>query len=148
MRRPTGVTIIAVLMAIAGIVMIIAGISAVAVAPFLPAAFPSQNLPTGFSTAMLGGLAVGSGAFMLVLGVAGLVISYGLFKGRAWAWTAAVVLSIIGVVMSVVAIVTGNFGSIVSLIINGVILYYLYRPHVKAYFGRAVSAPASDAAAA
>lgn len=148
MARPTGVTIIAVLMAIAGIVMIIAGTSAVAVGPFLPTAFPSQNLPTGLSAAMLGGLAVGSGAFMLVLGVAGLVISYGLFKGRGWAWTAAVVLSIIGVVMSVVAIVTGNFGSIVSLIINGIILYYLYRPHVKAYFGRAVSAPASDAAAA
>ncbi|HKZ61525.1 MAG TPA: hypothetical protein VJZ68_03790 [Nitrososphaera sp.] len=58
------------------------------------------------------------------------------------------VLSIVGIVMSVVSIVTGNLGSIVSIIINGVILYYLYRPHVKAYFGRAVSAPASDAAAA
>jgi hypothetical protein len=50
--------------------------------------------------------------------------------------------------MSVVSIVTGNLGSIVSIIINGVILYYLYRPHVKAYFGKAVSSPASDAAAA
>ena len=57
-------------------------------------------------------------------------------------------LSIIGIVMSVVSIVTGNFGTIVSLIINGVVLYYLYRPHVKAYFGKAVSAPASDTAAA
>jgi hypothetical protein len=148
MGRPTGVTIIAVLMVIAGVVMIIAGISALAVAPFLPMAIPSQDLPTGLSASMLGGMAVGSGAVMLALGIAGLVISYGLFKGRGWAWTAAVVLSIIGVVMSVVAIVTGNFGSIVSLIINGVILYYLYRPHVKAYFGKAVSAPTSDTAAA
>lgn len=148
MGRPTGVTIIAVLMVIAGVVMIIAGISALAVAPFLPMAIPSQDLPTGLSASILGGMAVGSGAVMLALGIAGLVISYGLFKGRGWAWTAAVVLSIIGIVMSVVAIVTGNFGSIVSLIINGVILYYLYRPHVKAYFGKAVSAPASDTAAA
>lgn len=50
--------------------------------------------------------------------------------------------------MSLVAIATGNFGSIVSLIINGVIIYYLYGPHVKAYFGKAVSVPASDAVAA
>ena len=148
MGRPTGVTIIAVLMVIAGVVMIIAGISAMAIAPFLPTVVQSQDLPVGLSEAMLGGIAVGSGAFMLALGIAGLVIAYGLFKGKGWAWTAAVVLSIIGIVMSVVAIVTGNLGSIVSLIINGVILYYLYRPHVKAYFGKAVSAPASGAAAA
>lgn len=148
MGRPTGVTIIAVLMVIAGIVMIIAGISAMAVAPLLPMAVPSQDLPAGLSATMLGGIAVGSGAFMLALGIAGLVIAYGLFKGKGWAWTAAVVLSIIGIVMSAVAIATGNFGSVISIIINGVILYYLYRPHVKAYFGKAVSAPASDAAAA
>src|SRR5919197_1021482 len=135
MGRPTGVTIIAVLMAIAGVVMIIAGISAIAVGPFISTTVPSQNLPAGMSAAMLGGVATGSGAFMLVLGIAGLAISYGLFKGKGWAWTAAVVLSIVGIVMSAVAIATGNFGSVISIIIDGVILYYLYRPHVKAYFG-------------
>lgn len=148
MGRPTGVTIIGVLMAIAGVVMIIAGISAMAIAPLIPMAVQSQDLAGGISSAMLGGFAVASGAVMLALGIASLVIAYGLFKGRSWAWTAAVVLSIIGIVMSVVSIVTGNVGSIVSLIINGIIIYYLYRPHVKAYFGKAVSAPASDAAAA
>jgi hypothetical protein len=148
MGRPTGVTIIGVLMAIAGVVMIIAGISAMAIAPLIPMAAQSQDLAGGISSAMLGGFAVAAGAVMLALGIASLVIAYGLFKGRSWAWTAAVVLSIIGIVMSVVSIVTGNFGSIVSLIINGIIIYYLYRPHVKAYFGKAVSAPASDAAAA
>ncbi len=148
MNRPTGVTIIAVLMAIAGAVMIIAGTSALAFAPFIPVAVQNQNLPAGMSMTMLGGIAVGAGSFMIALGIASLVISYGLFKGKGWAWTAAVVLSIIGIAMSVVAIVTGNFGSVISLIIDGVILYYLYRPHVKAYFGKAVSAPASDTAAA
>jgi uncharacterized membrane protein (DUF2068 family) len=135
-------------MAIAGIVMIIAGISAMALAPIIPMATDSQDLAIGISSTMLGGIAIASGAIMLALGIASLIIAYGLFKGRSWAWTAAVVLSIIGIVMSVVSIVTGNFGSIMSLIINGVIIYYLYRPHVKTYFGKAVSAPASDTAAA
>ncbi len=145
MGRPTGVTIIAVLMAIAGVVMIVAGISTIAFPPFIPTTIQSQNLPAGMFTMMLGGIAAGSGTFMLALGIAGLVISYGHFKGKGWAWTAAVVLSIIGIVMSVVAIVTGNFGSV---IIDGFILYYLYRRHLKAYFGKAMSAPAADAAAA
>lgn len=135
-------------MAIAGIVMIIAGISAMALAPIIPMATESQDLAMGISSTMLGGIAIASGAIMLALGIASLIIAYGLFKGRSWAWTSAEVLSIIGIVMSVVSIVTGNFGSIVSLIINGVIIYYLYRPHVKAYFGKAVSAPASNTAAA
>lgn len=148
MSRPVGVMIIGVLMAIAGIVMIIASISAMALAPIIPMATESQDLAMGISSTMLGGIAIASGAIMLALGIASLVIAYGLFKGRPWAWTVAVVLSIIGIVMSVVSVVTGNFGSIASLIINGVIIYYLYRPHVKAYFGKTVSTPASDTAAA
>jgi hypothetical protein len=148
MGRPTGVTIIAVLMVIGGVIMLFGGISAVALAPFLPATLQSQDFAGDVSATMLGGVATASGALFIALGIASLVIAYGLFKGRGWAWTAAVVLSIIGIVMAVVSIVTGNFGSIVSIIINGVILYYLYRPHVKAYFGKAVSAPSSDAAAA
>lgn len=147
MVRPVGVTIIGILMAIAGIAMIVAGISAIALAPIIPMATEDQELPMGLSPTMLGTFAMVSGAILLALGIASLVIAYGLFKGMSWAWTAAVALSIIGIVISIVSIVTGNFGSVVSLIINGVILYYLYRPHVKAYFGKAVSPPAPDAAA-
>jgi hypothetical protein len=134
-------------MAIAGIAMIVAGVSALFLGSLVPLAGQTQDFAGDISSTMLGGFGVASGAVMLALGIASLVIAYGLFKGRGWAWTAAVVLSIIGIVMSVVSIVTGNFGSIVSLIIDGIIIYYLYRPHVKAYFGKSI-APRSDTAAA
>jgi hypothetical protein len=49
-----------------------------------------------------------------------------------------VALSIINIAMGVVSMVTGSVGSIVGIAISGVILYYLYRPHVKAYFGKTV----------
>jgi len=147
MARPLGVTIIAILMAIGGIAMIVAGVSALFLGSLIPLAGQTQDFAGNISSTMLGGFAVVSGAVMLALGIASLVIAYGLFKGRGWAWTAAVVLSIIGIVMSVVSIVTGNFGSIVSLIIDGIIIYYLYRPHVKAYFGKSI-APRSDTTAA
>jgi hypothetical protein len=46
----------------------------------------------------------------------------------------------------VISIATGNIGGIVSIIISGIILYYLYRPHVKAYFGKATRTDATPAA--
>jgi hypothetical protein len=152
MARPLGVTVIAILMVIGGIVMLFAGIAAVVAGSLLPFAAQTGNLPDTIPVPMLGGAAVGFGAFMLALGIAALVIAYGLFKGRGWAWTAAVVLSIIGIALAVLQIATslafGDPSGIISLIINGVILYYLYRPHVKAYFGKAVSPAPPDAAAA
>jgi len=48
-----------------------------------------------------GDIAVASGAVVLALGIASLVVAYALFKGRSWTWTAAVVLSIIDIIMSV-----------------------------------------------
>jgi hypothetical protein len=53
-----------------------------------------------------------------------------------WAWTVTVILSIISIALNAISIATGNIGGIVSVIISGIILYYLYRPHVKAYFGK------------
>jgi hypothetical protein len=47
-------------------------------------------------------------------------------------------LSIISIVLNAISIATGNIGGIVSIIISGIILYYLYRPYVKAYFDKAV----------
>jgi uncharacterized membrane protein (DUF2068 family) len=127
------VTIIAILNIIGGVIMLFAGLF---IFPFINLSMPQSEFQQQLQVLTI---AVASGAFMLALGIAGLVIAYGLIKARGWAWTAAVVLSIIVLIMSVVSIATGNIGSIISLAINGVILYYLYRRHVKAYFEKTVS---------
>jgi hypothetical protein len=41
--------------------------------------------------------------------------------------------------MGIVSLVGGNFGAVVNIIIAGVVIYYLYRPHVKAYFGKSAT---------
>jgi hypothetical protein len=64
------------------------------------------------------------------------IVAWGLFKGKGWAWTVTIILSAISVIMGIVSLVGGNFGAIVNIIIAGVVIYYLYRPHVKAYFGK------------
>ena len=57
-----------------------------------------------------------------------------------------IVLSIINIILNAISIATGNIAAIISIIISGIILYYLYRPHVKAYFGK--SAARTDASPA
>jgi uncharacterized membrane protein (DUF2068 family) len=85
---------------------------------------------------LIGGGLAAVGGVMLALAILSFVVAYGLLKGRSWAWTLTVILAIISVAVNAISIATGNLGGIVSIIISGVILYYLYRPHVKAYFGK------------
>ncbi len=136
-KRPTGVTVIAILVMIDGILLLLAGIEAVAVGSL----FISQITGLGF---------VIIGAIILAVGIGYLVVSYGLLKGKKWAWTITVVLLFIGMTIDVASIIFGSFainmdistflsansGSIASIIISVIILYYLYRPHIKSYFGK------------
>ena len=76
------------------------------------------------------------GGVLVAIGIAYLVVSYGLMKGRGWAWSVTIILSYIGIVFSIVAIVSGNFASIPQLIISIIIVFFLYRPQSKAFFGK------------
>jgi len=79
-------------------------------------------------------VSAGVGIGLVVLGIAYLVMAYGLWRGKRWAWTITMILSFIGIVLGAVSIVTGNIAAIFNLIINAIVLYYLYRPHVKVFF--------------
>ena len=118
-KRPLGVTIVAILMIINGIILIAAGIGGITVGA-------AMDIPL---------IGVSSGV-LVALGIAAIIVAWGLIKGKGWAWIVTVILSIISIIMSIIAIAGGNFGSIINLVISGVILYYMYRPEVKAYFGR------------
>jgi hypothetical protein len=103
----------------------------------------------------LGGVGIVIGAIVLAVGIGYLVVSYGLLKGKGWAWIITVILTIIAIAVQIVSgvtasmfdasfvddtnsFVTGIIAQIVGIAINGVILYYLYRPNVKAFFGRSL----------
>src|SRR2546423_9738152 len=75
-------------------------------------------------------------AILVPLGIANLVVAYGLWKGKRWAWTITLVLSFIGIALGLASIATGTIVAIWPVIINAIIIYYLYRPNVKAFFGR------------
>ncbi len=109
--RPIGVTIVAILMIISGILFLVGGTGLVV---FIP--------PIGVP--------------LIIIGIANLVLAWGLFKGKGWAWIITVILAIISVILSIVSIASGGRTNIISLIISAVILYYMYRTEVKSYFGR------------
>lgn len=103
----------------------------------------------------LGGVGIAIGAVVLAVGIGYLVVLYGLLKGRRWAWIITIILTIIAIAVQIVSgitasmfnasfiddtnsFVTGIVAQIVGIAINGAILYYLYRPNVKAFFGRSL----------
>lgn len=142
-QRPVGVTLIGVLDIIAGLIFLFAGGALFAVIPIIssnPEQFGinSSSLPFQLLTGPLGYVIAGAG---IALGVADIVIGIGLLKGKQWAWKIAVALAFISIAGDIITMVvqanTSNpVGSVVGIIIDGVILYYLYRPHVKVYFGK------------
>src|SRR5215210_2319551 len=153
-HRPTGVTILAVLFVIAGAFTLLGGIATMVAIPFVANVNPNvignelpfngqQPLTPSEQTALAegsGSILTVLGALLIPLGIASLVVAYGLFKGKGWSWTVAVVLSTIGVVVNVISLVTANMGAItgalVVIAINAIVLYYLSRRNVRQYFGK------------
>ena len=68
-----------------------------------------------------------------------LAAAFGLMRGARWAQTLVMVLLIIGIAVGATALLLGLFhpiGVLVGIVLNVVILHYLTRPHVRAYFGK------------
>jgi hypothetical protein len=76
------------------------------------------------------------GGVLVMIGIAYFVMAYGLWNGRRWAWKLTLILSGIGIIVGIGSIVVGNVGSLFHTIINAIVIFYLYRPNVKDYFGR------------
>ena len=72
----------------------------------------------------------GIGLVLLILAVLGFIMTWGLWTGKSWART-------ITMILAVISIVTGIFslpGSIISILINIALIYYLRQPPIRAYY--------------
>lgn len=124
--RPTGITILVILEVIFAVFLSLAGLVLVVLGPFVTEFMPSQvpDLVTGALISVFG-------VVLLLIGIAGFIVSWGLWTGRGWAWTLAFVLAVIGIVLGILRI---SQGGILDLILNGLIAWYLWRPHVKTFY--------------
>ena len=79
--------------------------------------------------------------YFSVFGVVTLILAYGLWIGKRSARTITFILSTVGIlfwlsnILGILTVYPSSFlTSIINLVLNGVIIYYLTRPHVKDYF--------------
>lgn len=121
----------AVLQVLAGLVFFGLGALMLAFAGFVGIAGLIPDIP--MFPALVGGVVLGViGTIMLIIGILSFVVAYGYWNGRGWAWTLGMVITVISLILDLLSLPEGALG----LIISALILYYLTRPHVKAWFGK------------
>lgn len=66
------------------------------------------------------------GGIVLAVGIAYLVVSYGLLKGKGWAWTVTIIVSIIAIIVQIIsAITTANAVSHMILMLHRLELFLI-----------------------
>jgi hypothetical protein len=143
-KRPIGVTILAILAIIGGIALLIGGFLFILFAGLLSGSPIEIGSDSSIDIASLSFLPMILGIIMVIIGIIYLAVSYGLLKGKGWAWIVTVIVTIIALIVQIVSaiiigLVSGSIEAalvshVIGIIIDGVIIFYLYRPHVRAYF--------------
>jgi hypothetical protein len=124
-ERPTGITILAVLQTLAGLIYLIAGSGVVLVGGVLGGVF--------------GAIGSAIGIVFVVLGLVEFVVAWGYLTRKGWARWAGLILAAIGVLEGLTSLPNG----ILSIAIDGVVLYYLTRPYIIDWFAGRTPEPAA-----
>lgn len=128
---PTGVKVIAVLNYIGAVLLLLLGLGTIAAAGVVGGLLASIPL----LGALGAGLFVVMAIILIALAVLCFFVGRGLWKGQKWARIISIIFAILGVLSAIVNLVQGNFGSIVSLVISGLIGgYLLFSKKVKEAF--------------
>jgi hypothetical protein len=127
--RPTGVTILAVLAAIGGVLGLLGGIALLGLG----------GLAAAGGSGLLASYGAIFGILAIVQGALALAFAYGAWTLKPWAWMLGIIAFGISLALSVLNVVGGgNIGSqAISIAIGIAIIYYLFTPAVKQAFGRA-----------
>ena len=116
--RPLGVTIFAVIAFVGGIFGLLGG------AMVLTGSTP-EPLWLGY--------------IVIIFAIIGLALGFGFFKGMSWAWMTGLIIYILSIPLGLYEISLGGAGTIggaIRVVVGIIVIYYLMRPQVKAFFGR------------
>jgi hypothetical protein len=126
--RPTGVAILAILDLLFGLVAVLGGTVLIGLG--------GSGILSTFGFGAFSGFVAGIGGFFIIIGILAIIVGWGMWTGKEWAWLLAVILYGIGVLFGLLSLISGSASSLGSLIIDAILLWYMFRPHVKAFFGR------------
>lgn len=142
-QRPTWVTILAAVYAGGGIVLFAVAVALASVGPGNVSGW-LVLIPVF----LVGFLGIFPSPFLFVwFGIAALFYAGGLWMGRGWGWTLGMALAVESIVVWMIVTlilfpVSINQLTLPPLAFYLLMLWYLRRPHVKAYFGKGRGAPA------
>ncbi len=127
-ERPLGVTIVAILEAMAGLFSVSIGLLLTTAAG---TRISTQANDAGAFSAMI-----------LLLGLLSMLMCYGVWMRKRWAWTYAVTVAALGILTNVTA--AYYYASTFSILDAGLqvlVIYYLTRSSVKSFFPKLYSTP-------
>lgn len=141
--RPGGVALLALVVFIFGALLLVGGATLLSAASFVDeyidlvreAMGTIPNLPSGIDlVTIVSAVLTAIAAVLIVLGIVNFPLAWGIYSGKGWAWTSSIIVSVIWMIIGVITLiaVVGVF----ILIIAALIMYYLFRPHVKEFFAR------------
>lgn len=121
MKRPVGVTIIAVLAGIGGVLAIIGGFGLMALSGAISTIAGAAGVTYPLFSASIWGI------ILIILGVLELAGAYGAWNLKKWAWTLLVGLSVLSILQGLAFMTATGMGNLLGIAINGIILYYLFQ---------------------
>ena len=134
MNRPQSVTVLAILQLISGIFSLLDGLFILLFAGIfggLGAAVGGAKVGT-----VIGGFIAIFAGISFILGLLSLLLSWGLFQLKNWAWTGTLIVHIIATLAQLVKMF-GSGGTAVNFLtlgFAGASIYYLLQPDVKQAF--------------
>ncbi len=145
-HRPGGITVLGTLAILAGIAGLVAG-GALLVASLVVGTITSSlkdylasigysQLSPYVTTSNVATVLAGMGTLSLLVGIFWLAEGFAALRGKGWAWTVGIVIFVLSIINSIIQITFGNYASAVGLVINLGIIYYFFKPNVRAYFGK------------
>ncbi len=138
MKRPTGVTVLAVIAIIYGIFNLL-----IALLGLVGIALQASGVATAATKQYDAGTLVYAATWDAVLGILYLVFGIGALRLKSWAWTTGVVVLALELVRNIAGYFISGIGilAIITSVIALLLLWYLFRPDVRAAFGKAAPAP-------
>lgn len=134
-ERPLGVAILAILDILGANLAIFAGIGFMVVPTVI--AKMGEAVALGGLFAFFEAFTIALGLIFLILGILGIAVGWGFWRGSRWAWALGFVFYVIGIVLGVISLALYDYISILIVIIGALLVYYLFRPNVKTWFGKA-----------
>jgi len=129
MKRPTGVTVLAVLAAIGGLAGMTLGL----------AGLGQSGTAANLAIPGLSGLVTFLALARIAANVGELLFAYGAWRLRSWAWPLGIGLEAAVILVSVLDLRSSTAGfTFVAVAVWAGIIYYLCRPAVRRAFGQSV----------